>query len=233
MPRRRRPGTFPAGMRWVLLVVLTVAVGAVYLRARAIDDDSAALATSPVQIGGLPPQVRDIYGSVPSPVALLHSAEALPGLGAIRAHGDTPAVAQAFPFADIGTPRELRSVRRDIRRNLDAINALSDAGGGWPRAAAQTLAEVYSAPVLASLGPAGRQAFAARLAGSARVVEHVRALGYEGVFVFGRRALAQVIYRVSVRVPSGRFLVREPRTWTVTLARERGRWRFVRGFDTA
>jgi hypothetical protein len=220
-------------MRWVVLVLLTVAVGAVYLRARDAGGDSAAYATSPVRVEGLPREARDIYGSVPSPVALLHSAEALPGLGALRAQGDTPPEARAFPFADIGTPRELRSVRRDIRRNLDAINALSDAGGGAPRAAARTLAEVYSAPVLASLGPGGRQAFAARLAGSARVVEHVRALGYEGVFVSGRRALAQVIYRVSVRVPSGRFLVREPRTWTVTLAREHGRWRFVRGFDTA
>jgi hypothetical protein len=171
---------------------------------------------------------------MPDPAALLHSAEALPGLGAILGgHADAPPHTRAFPFADIGSPRELASVRRDIRRNLDAINALSDTGAGTPGAAARTLADVYSARVLAALGPRGRRAFAARVAGTSRVARHVRVLGYEGMMVSGSRALAEVVYRVSVRAPSGHFLVRAPSTWTVTLARERGRWRFVRGFDTA
>ena len=57
-------------------------------------------------------------------------------------------------------------------------------------------------------------------------------LDFEGVFVSGRRALAQVVYRLSTRAPSGRFVARAPATWTVTLAREDGRWRFVRGLET-
>jgi hypothetical protein len=221
-------------MRTVLLVLLLAVVGAIYLRARAAGGDDGALATSQAQIAGAPPAVQDFYGWVPDPATVLHAAQALPGLGAILAeHRDAPPETRAFPFADIGTPGELDAVKRDIRRNLDAVNALSDAGGGTPRAAARTLAEVYSARVLASLGPGGRRAFAARVAGSTQVARHVRVLGYEGMMVSGRRALAEVIYRVSVRAPSGHFLVREPSAWTVTLARERGRWRFVRGFDTA
>ena len=57
-------------------------------------------------------------------------------------------------------------------------------------------------------------------------------LDFEGVFVSGRRALAQVVYRLSIRGPSGRFVARAPATWTVTLAHEDGRWRFVRGLET-
>jgi hypothetical protein len=58
-------------------------------------------------------------------------------------------------------------------------------------------------------------------------------LDFDGVFVAGDRALAQVVYRLSIRAPSGRFEARSPATWTVTLAREGGRWRFVRGIETA
>jgi hypothetical protein len=68
-------------------------------------------------------------------------------------------------------------------------------------------------------------AFAAR-------AQRVRVLGYDGIFVSGPRALAQVVYRRSLRAPSGRYLAREPETRTVTLVREGGRWRFVRGFET-
>jgi hypothetical protein len=215
-------------MRTVLLVLLVAAVGAIYVRAHAQGDADSALATT-----AAPRQVQELYGWIPDPAALLHRAEALPGLGAILGHDDAPPPVQALPFADIGTPRQLASVRRDIRRDLDAVNALSDAGGGTPQAAARTLADVYSARVLAALGPAGRRAFAARVAGTSQVARHVRVLGYEGTMVSGRRAMAEVVYRVSVRAPSGHFLVRPPSRWTVTLARERGRWRFVRGFDSA
>jgi hypothetical protein len=221
-------------VRWVVVLFLMFAFGAVYVRSRAVDDAPGAVAASPAQVKGLPHALQKLYGRMPDPEALLRSSGALPGLGPITGAGDyVTAGSQAVPFADVGSRRRLRSVRRDIRRDLDALNALSDSGGGSPEAAARTLAEVYSAPVLAALGPTGRRAFAARLAGSAQVIRHVRALGYEGVFVSGRRALAQVVYRVSVRVPSGRFLVRAPHTWTVTLAREHGRWRFVRGFEAA
>ena len=58
-------------------------------------------------------------------------------------------------------------------------------------------------------------------------------LDFQGVFVSGSRALAQVVYRLSTRAPSGRFVARPPAIWTVTLAREDGRWRFVRGIELA
>ena len=56
-------------------------------------------------------------------------------------------------------------------------------------------------------------------------------LDFQGVFVSGRNALAQVVYRLSTRGPSGRFVARAPQIWTVTLALESGRWRFVRGIE--
>jgi hypothetical protein len=60
----------------------------------------------------------------------------------------------------------------------------------------------------------------------------LKVLGYDGIFISGPRALAQVVYRRSLRAPSGRYLARAPQTRTVTLVREGGRWRFVRGFET-
>ena len=66
------------------------------------------------------------------------------------------------------------------------------------------------------------RAFAERYAGRTEVAQKVKVLDFEGVFVSGRRALAQVVYRLSIRAPSGRFVARAPATWTVTLA-QRGR----------
>ena len=74
--------------------------------------------------------------------------------------------------------------------------------------------------------------FAERYAGRTEVAQKVKVLDFEGVFVSGRRALAQVVYRLSLRAPSGRFVARAPATWTVTLAHEGGRWRFVQGLET-
>ena len=94
------------------------------------------------------------------------------------------------------------------------------------------MSEVYSAPVLAALGADGRRAFAARVAGRTQAAQRIKVLDFQGVFVSGSRALAQVVYRLSTRAPSGRFVARAPAIWTVTLAREGGRWRFVRGIET-
>ena len=94
------------------------------------------------------------------------------------------------------------------------------------------MSEVYSAPVLAALGADGRRAFAARVAGRTQAAQRIRVLDFQGVFVSGRRALAQVVYRLSTRAPSGRFVARPPAIWTVTLSREDGRWRFVRGIES-
>jgi ketosteroid isomerase-like protein len=126
----------------------------------------------------------------------------------------------------------VREVERHIRRDIAALNRLSDGGdAATPAEAQQTLALVYSAGVLNTLGSDGRRAFAARVAGTTRASQRVKVLDFDGVFVAGDRALAQVVYRISVRAPSGRFVARAPATWTVTLAREDGRWRFVRGIE--
>jgi hypothetical protein len=96
----------------------------------------------------------------------------------------------------------------------------------------RTLSLVYSAAVLDTLGADGRRAFATRVAGTTKASQRIEVLDFDGVFVAGERALAQVVYRLSIRAPSGRFVARSPATWTVTLTREAGRWRFVRGFES-
>jgi hypothetical protein len=226
MPRGRGRSTFRA-MRWVPVLLVLCAV-ALFVRARASDDSAPSAAA---QVQALPPQLRSLLTVGPDAATLLRTDGALPGLPAIQP-GDPAAQPAVLPFADVGSRRELRVVRRDIRRDLAALNRLSDDDGATPAMAARTLAAVYSARVLAALGPRGRRAFATRVAGRTHIAQRVRVLGYDGIFVSGPRALAQVVYRLSMRAPSGRFLARAPETWTVTLARERGRWRFVRGLDS-
>ena len=151
-------------------------------------------------------------------------------LGAAATTASPPRCARSPTSA---AARELRKVRSDIRRDFDALNRLSSIrGGASPAEVSATLAEVYSAPVLAALGADGLRAFAERYAGRTEVAQKVKVLDFEGVFVSGRRALAQVVYRLSMRGPSGHYVARAPATWTVTLAQEDGRWRFVRGLET-
>jgi hypothetical protein len=216
-------------MRWVPVLLVLCAL-AVYVRAR---DFSGPAATAPAAAQALPSTLQSVFSAGPDAAALLHTGAALPGLSAILPGGGVtaPAPDGAAPFANVGSRPQLRGVRRDIRRDLAALNRLSDEDGATPAMAARTLAAVYSARVLAALGPAGRRAFATRVAGRTHIAQRVRVLGYDGIFVSGPRALAQVVYRLSLRAPSGRFLARSPQTWTVTLVREGGRWRFVRGVD--
>ena len=112
------------------------------------------------------------------------------------------------------------------------MNRLTHRSGGSLASAERTLAQVYSAPVLERLGPDGRRAFAQQLAGRTRVAQRIKVVDFEGVFVSGSRALAQVVYRLSTRSPSGRFVAGSPQTWTVRLALEGDRWRFVQGFES-
>lgn len=187
-------------------------------------------APAAIQSARVPEGLPSILDAAPDPAAVLGSPGALPGLDAIRrliGVGDEAQTVEARPFADVGAARAVRAVRRDIRRNLRTLNR---AGGSVP-AAEQALAQTYSADVLTALGPRGRRAFAARVAGRTQVPERVRVLGFQGVFVAGSHALAEVVYRLSVRAPSGRFVSRSPGTWTVTLTREHQRWRFVRGLE--
>jgi hypothetical protein len=185
-------------------------------------------------MSGIPSEFQEILASRPDPLSILRQRGALPGLGAIRrfAGGERDVPPQPRPFADVGSRDQLREVRRDIRRDIAALNRLSEGDGASAAEVERTLGEVYSASVLEALGADGRRAFAARVAGRTQVAQQVKVLDYRGVFVSGNRALAQVVYRLSTRAPSGRFVARSPEIWTVSLAREHGRWRFVRGFES-
>jgi hypothetical protein len=221
-------------VRLALLLVVLVA-GFMVVKQRSDDAGAGAATAPPVNTSQLPPEFRQILAAAPDTRRLLNERGALPGLGAIRrlagSRNEEPPV-EARPFADVGSRRELRKVRGDIRRDFTALNRLSRNGGASPQQVQATLAEVYSAPVLAALGSDGRQAFAERYAGRTRVAQRIKVLDFEGVFVSGRRALAQLVYQLSTRAPSGHFVARSPQTWTVTLAREGGRWRFVQGLET-
>jgi hypothetical protein len=223
----------------LVLAVAVLGIGFVLFKQRA-DDAGAGTAPSTtiaVDTTSIPKQFQPLLAARPDPAQILRRRGALPGLSAIRklaGHGDDTSDDKApmRPFADVGPARELRAVRRDIRRDFTALNRLSaQPGGASPAEVSATLAEVYSAPVLAALGADGRQAFAERYAGRTEVAQKVRVLDFDGIFVSGRRALAQVVYRLSMRGPSGHYVARAPATWTVTLAHEDGRWRFVQGLE--
>jgi hypothetical protein len=223
----------------VALVIGVLAIGFVLFKQRSDEAGAGAAAVPTVNTAGMPKEIRALVADRPDPMQLLRQRGALPGMGAIRklagslaGDGDTTQASMA-PFADVGNRRDLRKVRGDIRRDFAALNRLSSMDGGASTAqVTRTLAEVYSAPVLAALGADGVREFAARYADRTEVAQKVTVLDFEGVFVSGRRALAQVVYRLSLRAPSGSFVARAPATWTVTLAREGGRWRFVQGLET-
>jgi hypothetical protein len=236
MPRRRLVATFRTMVRMVL-VIAVLGVTFVLLRERIMTSGSAAPVQATVDTSRVPKEFRSLLAYRPDPAAILSSRGALPGLGVIRrlaGHGDEkPATDQTRPFGNVGSRSDVRQVQRHIRRDIEALNRLSEMDGVTPPQAARTLELVYSAATLRALGPGGRQAFAARVAGTTHASQKIKVLDFDGVFVAGDRALAQVVYRLSIRAPSGRFEARSPATWTVTLAREGGRWRFVRGIETA
>lgn len=217
----------------LVVVVAVLAVALVALRGR-ISGAGGGSSTVQAQVDAaqVPKEFRSLLAYRPDPSALLGSRGALPGLGVIRRLAgrspDDPPARAVRPFGDIGSRGDVRQVQRHIRRDFDALNRLSE--NATPQEAERTLALVYSATTLAALGPVGRRAFAARVAGT-RAAHKVEVLDFDGVFVAGDRALAQVVYRLAVRAPSGRFMTRAPSSWTVTLAREAGRWRFVRGIE--
>jgi hypothetical protein len=223
----------------VALVIGVLAIGLVLFKQRSDEAGAGAAAVPTVSTVGMPKEIRALIADRPDPMQMLRRRGALPGMGSIRrlagslGGGAEPAKAPMRPFADVGSRRDLRKVRGDIHRDFAALNRLSSMEGGATIAqVSRTLAEVYSAPVLAALGADGVREFAERYAGRTEVAQKVKILDFEGVFVSGRRALAQIVYRLSLRAPSGHFVARAPATWTVTLAREGGRWRFVQGLET-
>ncbi len=220
----------------LVIVIAVLATGVMVVKQQSDSVGVSAPAAPQVNSSKVPEEFRSILSDAPDPARILRERGALPGLGAIRrlTGGDSGAdEAPALrPFADVGSRSQLRKVRADIRRDLAELNRLTHEGGGSLASAERTLAEVYSAPVLERLGPDGRREFAQQLAGRTRVAQRIKVVDFEGVFVSGSRALAQVVYRLSTRSPSGRFVAGSPATWTVRLAREGGRWRFVQGFET-
>ena len=230
-----RRGYGPAMVR-LILVVAAMAVGAVFLKGRLDTPGEFSSAAPPAGSAQVPAEFREILANRPDPGSILRERGALPGLGVIRRltgrRAEAEAPAQPEPFADVGSRAELRKVCADIRRDLAALNRLSAGEGASPSEVERTLGEVYSRPVLESLGADGRREFAARVAGRTQAAQRVKVLAFRGVFVSGRRALAQVVYRLATRAPSGRFVARAPALWTVTLALEGGRWRFVRGLES-
>jgi hypothetical protein len=182
----------------LMVLVALFAVGYVaYHQTRQEREPAAAVDTSRV-----PEQFRSLLADRPDVVAIMRSHGLLPA-------ADAPGSSSRMrPFADVGRPAQIRAVRRDIRRDVTALNRLSRD---------RALAEAYAS--------------AARPAAEPSRTQHIKVLDFDGVFVSGDRALAQVVYRRATKAPSGRFVAHAPATTTVTLARERGRWRLLRGFQ--
>jgi hypothetical protein len=238
-----RPGATVTRMVRLVLVIAVLALGFVVVKRQLGEGgagSSSASAAPAVETAGMPREFQSLLAARPDPAQILRRRGALPGLGSIRriagklGGGERDAESAPMrPFADVGSHAELRKVRGDIRRDFEALNRLSTIrGGASPAEVSATLAEVYSAAVLAALGADGLRAFAERYAGRTVLAQKVKVLDFDGVFVAGRRALAQVVYRLSLRGPSGHYVARAPATWTVTLAQEDGRWRFVQGLET-
>src|SRR5829696_4707550 len=144
MPRRPRAATVLSMVRLVL-VVAVIAGGVVLLKGRLDNATGGVPATPPVSSAQVPPQFRSILAKSPDPIAILRQRGALPGLGAIsrlagRATDEAPP--EPAPFADVGSRAELRSVRSDIRRDIAALNRLSEGDGATASEVERTLAEV-------------------------------------------------------------------------------------------
>ena len=190
-------------------------------------------------VGAVPPQFQEILASQPDPLSILRQRGALPGLGAIRrlAGGDSDASADAAQAvrrrrqprascARCGATSGATSPRSTASATGDGAVAVPRSSKRWP--------EVYSAPVLAALGAAGpprlrrarRRPHAGRAAGSR--CSTTRASSSPATARWPRSSTGS-----PRAAPSGRFVARAPEIWTVTLAREDGRWRFVRGIESA
>ena len=188
----------------------------------------------------MPQEFRRWSPSRPDPIQILRQRGALPGMGAIRklagslAGRATPARPRRCARSPTSAAaRELREVRGDIRRDFAALNRLSSTRAAPPPPRSpRPSPRSTRRPSWRALGADGLREFAERYAGRTEVAQKVKVLDFEGVFVSGRRALAQVVYRLSPARPSGHFVARAPATWTVTLAHEDGRWRFVQGLET-
>ena len=184
--------------------------------------DTAGVPGVPPPLAAARTRRRSCAGAVRCPASARSAAR-----GKLAATGRSRAVR---PFADVGSRAELREVRGDIRRDFAALNRLLDPGGA-------STAEVQgrsprSTPPRSSppSAPTAGAHFAERYAGRTEG-------GPEGQGPRLRRRLRLRPPRprpgrlppLHPRPPPGRSSPAPPATWTVTLAREDGRWRFVRG----
>src|SRR4051794_7920229 len=187
MPRARLAATV-RGMVRMVLAFAVLGVAFVILRERVVSDGGgAAPVQSAVDTSRVPKEFRSLLAYRPDPAAILASRGALPGLGVIRRlaghDADRPATDEVRPFGNVGSRRDVREVQRHIRRDIEALNRLSEMDDVTPAEAERTLELVYSAATLDSLGPDGRQAFAARVAGATHASQKIKLLEFDGVFV--------------------------------------------------
>src|SRR5262245_35718156 len=138
MPEARRATTVRRMLK-LAVTVAVMAVGFVFVK----DRIATPITTPAVSAARVPPEFREILASRPDVAAILRGSGSAP---------DQPA--QQVPFADVGSARELRAVRRDIRRDLAARD------------------------------------------------EHFQVMDFQGIFISGHRALAQLVYRRGHRSPA-------------------------------
>ena len=210
----------------ILAVVLALRSSAVRERF-GLEGGRGATPAAAGQLGGLPPELRSLYGSgAKLPVG---GASLLPGF---FGRGARPAGAPPpRPFADSGPPRAVAAVKRDVRRHLDTVSFLASRRIASRERGALVLRLVYSAGALRAAGADGREELARRLEGVlAGGPQRLRVAAFQGVAVVGSRAVAVLDYRRSVR--AGRRW-RELRTgrWQVALVREGRAWRIVQGLE--
>lgn len=190
--------------------------------------------------GDAPPEYRQIlstFDSAASAGGLRERAGVLPGVFGTGPRSSGAAGGEAAgprPFADVGAPREVARVKRDIRAGLRRVSAVTGRAAPDPARAAAALERVYSGRVLDATAAEARVALPRRLAGvGARAPQRVRVAAFHGVFVAGTRAVAVLDYARAIRDAAGgggwRQLPLE--RWEVALRRESGRWRFERGLE--
>jgi hypothetical protein len=188
------------------------------------------------QSQNIPTEFQDILGSFPTGDDLLRQGGSLPGVGALISGGDDEAEEESDrlrPFGDVGSRAAVLRVKTTVRRHLRTISRFTRDFERDPGKAAAVIDQVYSRRVLDELGDDGRKKLAEGLAGQpddpARSLSVVQ---FHGVVASGRHALVLLDYRERRRFRrGGPWQSAPPERWQVTLLREDGRWRFVRGFD--
>lgn len=218
-----------------LIVVAVVAVWGYQRVADRVQGDDGPLAAIGGHSANVPSQFREILGSMPTGQTLLAQGGSLPGVGALvrgRDDGDDEDD-RLRPFGDVGSRRAVARVKATVRRDLRTMSRFTRRFARTPEDAAAIVARVYSRRVLDELGADGRAKLARGLAGQpSDPARSLSVVQFQGVFVAGRRALALLDYRSSQRFRRGGPWQRMPATrWQITLIREDGRWRLVRGLE--